>query len=143
MAIDDTDIINSVTKILYPSVAKKLRIKTNVVIAIVDDITNLPSRRQGKQPVLSDFQPITRDFAFIVNVDTPAEKLTSVAKSADVRITDVVVFDAFDLSDGNKSIAFTITIQPTDNMSDSDLQELQTNVISAVEKKCNAKIRDK
>ena len=128
---------------LHPSVAKKLRIKTNVVIAIVDDITNLPQRRQGKQPVLSDFQPITRDFAFIVDSDTPAEKLTSVARSADNRITDVVVFDAFDLSDGNKSIAFTITIQPTDNMSDSDLQELQSKVISAVEKKCNAKIRDK
>lgn len=128
---------------LHPSVAKKLRIKTNVVIAIVDDITNLPPRRRGKQPVLSEFQPITRDFAFIVDSDTPAEKLTSVARSADNRITDVVVFDAFDMSDGNKSIAFTITIQPTDNMSDSDLQDLQTKVISAVEKKCNAKIRDK
>ena len=128
---------------LHPSVAKKLRIKTNVVVAIVDDITNLPPRRRGKQVALPEFQPITRDFAFIVNADTPAEKLTSVAKSVDARIIDVVVFDAFDLSDGNKSIAFTITIQPTDNMSDSDLQELQTKVISAVEKKCDAKIRDK
>ena len=128
---------------LHPSVAKQLRIKTNVVIAIVDDIANLPPRRRGKQPALSEFQPITRDFAFVVNVDTPAEKLTSVARSADSRITDVVVFDAFDMSDGNKSIAFTITIQPTDNMSDTDLQELQNKVISAVEKKCDAKIRDK
>ncbi len=128
---------------LHPSVAKKLRIKTNVVIAIVDDITNLPPRRRGRQPVLSEFQPITRDFAFIVDTNTPAEQLTSVAKSADSRITDIVVFDAFDMGDGKKSLAFTITIQPTDNMSDSDLQELQTKVISAVEKKCNAKIRDK
>ena len=128
---------------LHPSVAKKLRIKTNTVIAIVEDITNLPPRRRGKQVALPDFQPITRDFAFVVNADTPAEKLTSVAKSVDARIVDVVVFDAFDLSDGNKSIALTITIQPTDNMSDSDLQELQTKVISAVEKKCDAKIRDK
>ena len=128
---------------LHPSVAKKLRIKTNVVIGIVDDITNLPAKRVGKQPMLVDFQPITRDFAFIVDTDTPAEKLTSVAKSADNRITDIVVFDAFDLSDGKKSIAFTITIQPTENMSDSDLQELQTKVIDAVEKKCNAKIRYK
>ncbi len=128
---------------LHPSVAKKLRIKTNVVIGIVDDITNLPTGWKLKHEVLSDFQPITRDFAFIVDSDTPAEKLTSVAKSVDNRITDIVVFDAFDLSDGKKSIAFTITIQPTENMSDSDLQELQTKVIDAVEKKCNAKIRDK
>ena len=128
---------------LHPSVAKKLRIKTNVVIAIVEDINNLPSKRGGKQPILSDFQPITRDFAFIVDNNTPSEKLTSVAQSADSRITNVVVFDAFDMSDGNKSIAFTITIEPRENMSDSDLQALQTSVIESVEKKCNAKIRDK
>ena len=128
---------------LHPSVAKKLRIKTNTVIAIVDDIANLPRPRGGKQVVLPEFQPITRDFAFIVSADTPAEKLTSVAKSVDSRITDIVVFDAFDLSDGNKSIAFTITIQPTDNMSDADLQQIQSSVIGSVEKKCNAKIRDR
>ena len=128
---------------LHPSIAKKLRIKTNVVIAIVDDINNLPPKRGGKQPILCDFQPITRDFAFIVDSDTPADKLTSAARSTDSRITNIVVFDAFDLPDGNKSIAFTITIEPRENMSDTDLQSLQTSVINSVEKKCNAKIRDK
>ena len=128
---------------LHPSVAKKLRIKTNVVIAIVDDISVLPAARCGRQPALPDFQPITRDFAFIVDADTPAEKLTSVARVADSRIIDVVVFDAFDMGDGTKSIAFTITIQPNDNMSDSDLLSLQESVIKLVEKKCDAKIRDK
>ncbi|MBR3930819.1 MAG: phenylalanine--tRNA ligase subunit beta [Alphaproteobacteria bacterium] len=128
---------------LHPSVAKKLRIKTNVVIAIVDDISVLPAARCGRQPALPDFQPITRDFAFIVDADTPAEKLTSVARVADSRIIDVVVFDAFDMGDGTKSIAFTITIQPNDNMSDSDLLSLQESVIKLVEKKCDANIRDK
>lgn len=128
---------------LHPSVAKKLRIKTNVVIAIVDDIVNIPNARSSRNVTLSDFQPISRDFAFIVDADTPAEKLVSAARSIDNRITDVVVFDAFDLKDGNKSIAFTITIQPTDNMSDTDLLSLQNSVINAVEQKCNAKIRDK
>ena len=128
---------------LHPSVAKKLRIKTNTVIAIVDDVKNLPSRRGGIEPCLSEFQPITRDFAFIVDADTMAEKLTSAARSADSRITDIIVFDSFELGDGKKSVAFTITIQPTDNMSDTDLMTIQNAVISAVEKKCNAQIRDK
>lgn len=128
---------------LHPSVAKKLRIKTNVVIAIVDDITNIPNVRSSRNITLSEFQPITRDFAFIVDVDTPAEKLISAARAADSRIKDIVVFDAFVLEDGKKSIAFTITIQPTENMSDTDLLSLQDMVIAAVEKKCNAKIRDK
>ena len=128
---------------LHPSVAKKLRIKTNTVIAIVDDVKNLPSRRGGIEPRLSEFQPITRDFAFIVDADTMAEKLTSAARSADSRITDIIVFDSFELGDGKKSVAFTITIQPNDNMSDTDLMTIQNAVISAVEKKCNAQIRDK
>lgn len=128
---------------LHPSVAKKMRIKTNTVIAIVDDVKNLPSRRGGVEPRLSEFQPITRDFAFIVDADTPAEKLTSAARAADGRIVDVNVFDAFELSDGKKSVAFTITIQPMDNMSDTDLMAVQNAVINSVEKRCNAQIRDK
>ncbi|MBQ8294670.1 MAG: phenylalanine--tRNA ligase subunit beta [Alphaproteobacteria bacterium] len=128
---------------LHPSVAKKLRIKTNTVIAIVDNVENLPGAHRPRHIILSEFQPITRDFAFIVNADMPAEKLTGVAMSTDPRITDVVVFDAFEMAENQKSIAFTITIQPTDNMTDADLAKLQTCVIDAVEKKCNAKIRDK
>lgn len=128
---------------LHPSVAKKLRIKTNVVIAIVDDINSLPSRRMGKNITPSEFQPISRDFAFIVDADMMAEKLTSAAASADARITNTVVFDAFDMGDGKKSIAFTITIEPRENMTDTDLLKIQDAVIKSVEQKCNAQIRDK
>ncbi len=128
---------------LHPSIARALKIKTRVNIAIVDDVENLPASRHGREPKLSEFQPITRDFAFIVDGTMPAEKLTGVAMATDARIVDTVVFDAFDLPDGKKSIAFTITIIPTDNMTDEDLQKLQNAVIANVEKRCDAKIRDK
>ncbi len=128
---------------LHPSVAKKLRIKTNVVIAIVDDINNMPQRRIGKNIIPSEFQPIARDFAFIVDADMPSEKITGAALTADPRITDVIVFDAFDMGDGKKSIAFTITIAPRENMTDMDLLKIQDTVIQTVETKCNAQIRDK
>ncbi|MBO8424861.1 MAG: phenylalanine--tRNA ligase subunit beta [Proteobacteria bacterium] len=128
---------------LSPIVAHALKIKTRVNVAIVDNVENLPHTRRVHEPELSEFQPITRDFAFIVDTDMPAERLTGVATASDARITDAVVFDAFTLPDGKKSIAFTITITPMEKMSDSDLQNLQTNVIANVEKKCNAQIRDK
>lgn len=128
---------------LSPMVARALKIKTNVNVAIINDADALPTARRVHEPELSEFQPITRDFAFIVDTDMPAERLTGVATASDARITDVVVFDAFELPDGKKSIAFTITITPTENMSDDDLLKLQDTVISNVEKKCNAKIRDK
>ncbi len=128
---------------LHPSVARALKIKTNVCIAIIDNIEKLPATRIGKEMDLSDFQPIKRDFAFIVDADFPAEKILGVAKTQDIRISDIVVFDAFDMDNGKKSIAFQITIIPTDNMTDGDLMEIQNKIIAAVEKKCDGKIRDK
>ena len=70
-------------------------------------------------------------------------RLVSAARGADKRITDAVVFDAFNMPDGTKSIAIAITIVPTDNMSDTDLISLQNAVIKNVETACNARIRDK
>lgn len=128
---------------LHPAVAKKLHIKTPVVVAVVDDIENLPRGHKLRHETLSEFQPITRDFAFVVDADTMAESLISAAIATDKRITDAVVFDAFGLGDGKKSIAFTITIIPTENMGEEELLKLQNAVIANVEKKCNAKIRDK
>lgn len=128
---------------LHPMIAKQNHIKTTVNVAIVENTDNLPGARHVRRAALSDFQPITRDFAFIVADDAPASALVAAARSADARITDVVVFDAFDMNNGNKSIAFTITITPHENMSDADIMSVQNAVIANVEKKCNAKIRDK
>lgn len=128
---------------LHPSIAKQLHIKTNVFVGIVEDIENLPKNPKYKKIPMTDFMPITRDFAFIVDGNYPAEKITSVAASVDARITDAVVFDSFVMADGKKSIAFTLTIIPTENMSDTDLLKIQNAVIANVESKCNAKIRDK
>jgi len=129
---------------LHPSVAKKLKIKTNVVIGLVDNIDNLPHPSYKKKIVkLSEFQPITRDFAFIVQKDYPAANLTAAARAASNLITDVIVFDSFEMSDGNKSVAFTTTIIPTEKMSEDDLAKLHADIIAAVEKKCPARVRDK
>lgn len=128
---------------LSPIVAREMRIKTRVCVAIVADIDNIPTRRPAKYCAPAEFPPITRDFAFIVAADFPAEKIVNTAIAADRRITHAIVFDAFDMSDGKKSIAFTITIQPDKNMTDADLMEIQNAVIAAVETKCGGKIRDK
>ncbi len=128
---------------LHPAVARALKIKTNVCVGIIENTENIPNTRRTPRNPITDFQPIKRDFAFIVDVACPAQNIVSAARSADTRINDVVVFDAFDMGDNMRSIAFTITIIPTENMTDNDLMEIQTAVINNVEKKCDAKIRDK
>ncbi len=129
---------------LHPSVAKKLKIKTNVVIGIVDNINNLPRRILPRRPiVMSEFQPITRDFAFVVPNDFPAAQLTAAARAASNLITDVIVFDSFEMGDGKKSVAFTVTFTPREKMTEDDLAKLHGDIIAAVEKKCPARVRDK
>ena len=129
---------------LHPSVAKKLKIKTNVVIAMADNIENLPRENtKRKVPNLSEFQPITRDFAFVVAADFPASSLTAATRGASQLISDIVVFDSFAMDDNNKSVAFTVTIVPREKMSDDDLAKIHADIIATVEKKCPARVRDK
>jgi phenylalanyl-tRNA synthetase beta chain len=126
---------------LHPTVAHKLHIKVPTCIAIIDDVSVLPNTPKYAKTPISEFQPITRDFAFVVESKFPAERLVATARAADNRIGDVVIFDSFDMGGGNKSVAFTITIYPTENMGDTELTELQNKVISMVETKCHATLR--
>ena len=126
---------------LHPSVAKQLHIKTKVFVGLVEDIENLPKNPKNAKIPMTEFMPITRDFAFVVDNKFPAEKIISTALSADSSVAQVVIFDAFDMGDNKKSIAFTITIYPDHNMDDKELLEIQNKVIKNIETKCNARLR--
>lgn len=128
---------------VHPMVRRALKIKGRVYVAIVDDVAVLAQKRRRDITPITEFQPISRDFSFIIDDNVAAGDLMMAARGADAHITDVIVFDAFDMGDGKKSIALTITITPDKNMSDTDLLDIQNAVIAACAKKCNAQIRDK
>jgi len=126
---------------LHPSIAKQLHIKTRVCVAIVEDIALLPTNPKHKKIPVTDFMPITRDFAFVVDKNYEAQKIVQTAQASDSRIANVVIFDSFDMGNGEKSIAFTITVYPETNMTDEDLLKIQNTVIANIESKCPAKLR--
>ena len=126
---------------LHPSIAKQLHIKNKVFVAMVEDINNLPQNPKTKKTPITEFMPITRDFAFVVDNKFAAEKIVNTAISADSRISGAVIFDSFDMGDGKKSVAFTITIYPENNMDESELSKIQETVIKNIESKCGAKLR--
>ena len=126
---------------LHPSVAKQLHIKTKVFVGLIENIDVLPQNPKNKKTPITEFMPITRDFAFVMDKNFESQKIISTAVSADSRIDNAVVFDAFDMGNGQKSIAFTITIYPDTNMSDKDLLDIQDKVIKNIETKCGAKLR--
>ena len=126
---------------LHPSVAKQLHIKSKVFVGIVNNIDDLPKNPKYKKISMTDFMPIKRDFAFVVDSNFESQKIIAAAMAADSGISDVVIFDAFDMENGQKSIAFTITIYPDHNMSDKELLDIQDKVIKNIENKCGAKLR--
>ena len=126
---------------LHPSVAKQLHIKTKVFVALAENIEDLPKNPKSKKTPITDFMPITRDFAFVVDSKFESQKIVATANASDSSIDSVVVFDSFDMGNGQKSIAFTITIYPDHNMSDKELIEIQDKVIKNIENKCGAKLR--
>jgi phenylalanyl-tRNA synthetase beta chain len=96
--------------------------------------------------VLSPFQMLTRDFAFVVDTDVTAALILRAAQGADKQlITGVKVFDLFEgpsLGEGKKSVALEVTIQPTDRtLTDEDLEALQTKIVGKVEKATGGNLR--
>jgi phenylalanyl-tRNA synthetase beta chain len=78
---------------------------------------------------------VTRDFAFIVPADVPAENLVRTIRGADKAvITAVRLFDRFESTDG-LSLAFEVTLQPRDkSFTDEQIGEISQRIVTAAEK---------
>jgi phenylalanyl-tRNA synthetase beta chain len=94
----------------------------------------------------SSFQPLARDFAFVVASDVSAEKLIKAAKQADkVLITEVSIFDVFEggaMGEGKKSIALSVTLQPREKtLTDAEIEGVSAKVVAAVNKATGGELR--
>lgn len=106
-------------------------------------------RAKGKaRPLLrpSPFQPVERDFAFIVPADLPAETLLRAARGVDKKlIAEVRLFDVYQgkgIEDGKKSLAITVRLQPTDaTLTDAQIDGFSKKLIDAVKKATSGKLR--
>jgi len=80
-------------------------------------------------------QPVTRDFAFIVPTDLPAENLVRAIRSSDKQwITEARLFDRFETPEG-LSLAVEVTLQPSEkSFTDVELAEISKRVVAAAEK---------
>ncbi|GEO81110.1 phenylalanine--tRNA ligase subunit beta [Pararhodospirillum oryzae] len=135
---------------LHPSVLELLDVKGPVVGAEIDlDILPLPKARptRARAPLsLSPFQPVGRDFAFVVEEAVSAEAVIRAARGADrALIVDVQVFDVYQgdrLEAGRKSLALAVTLQPTDHtLSETEIEAVSSKVIAAVTKATGGTLR--
>ena len=95
---------------------------------------------------LSLFQPVERDFAFVVNTAVKAADIIRAAQNADKKlITDVTIFDVYEgkgIEKGKKSIAIAVTIQPREKtMTDAEIETLSEKIVAEVAKRTGGVLR--
>ncbi|RYF95169.1 MAG: phenylalanine--tRNA ligase subunit beta, partial [Caulobacteraceae bacterium] len=94
---------------------------------------------------LSQFMPLGRDFAFLVDAAKPAGDLVRAVAGADkALISGVRVFDVYQgagVPEGQKSLAIEVTLQPREKtLADAEIAALSSRIVAAAEK-AGAKLR--
>jgi phenylalanyl-tRNA synthetase beta chain len=131
---------------LHPALCADLDLPLgSVAMEIFLDAIPEPKRRKKAAPTLPPFQPIRRDFAFLVAAATPADNLIRAIRGADRQITAVSLFDRYDgknLPDGQISLALAVTIQPTEKpLTDPELDAIASKITAAVAKATGGVLR--
>ena len=114
-------------------------------------LDRIPAARQrptrAKPPLeLSAFQPVSRDFAFIVDRKVKAGDLVRAAQGVDRKlITDVTVFDLYEgkgIEESKKSIAIAVTLQPREKtMTDQEIDAVAAKIVAEVTRKTGGVLR--
>jgi phenylalanyl-tRNA synthetase beta chain len=115
---------------------------------ILDRIPQGKQRPTRAKPVLelSAFQPVSRDFAFIVDRTVKAGDIVRAAQGVDKKlITDVTVFDVYEgkgIDEAKKSIAIAVTMQPREKtMTDEEIEAVAAKLVAEVAKKTGGTLR--
>ncbi len=135
---------------LHPLTLEALDIEGPVSVAEVF-LDRLPEQKAKPTKVkpkleLSAFQPVVRDFAFLVDQKVTAADITRAAQSADKAL--IVAVDVFDLyegkgvPEGKKSLAIAVTLQPREKtLTDAEIDAVAKKIVDEVSKKTGATLR--
>jgi phenylalanyl-tRNA synthetase beta chain len=135
---------------LHPRTLEALRADGPLMAfeVILDRIPAAKQRPTRAKPALelSAFQPVSRDFAFIVDRAVKAGDIVRAAQGVDKKlITDVTVFDVYEgkgIDDDKKSIAIAVTIQPREKtMTDEEIDAVAARITAEVTKKTGGVLR--
>jgi phenylalanyl-tRNA synthetase beta chain len=135
---------------LHPRVLERLG-ADGPLIAFEVILDSLPEARQrptrAKPAIeLSAFQPVSRDFAFIVERTVRAGDILRAAQNVDKKlITGVTVFDVYEgkgIDEAKKSVAIAVTMQPREKtMTDQEIDAVGAKIVAEVNKKTGGVLR--
>lgn len=127
---------------LHPAALKALDVEGPVYAFELDvDVLPLAKPKSTKtRPMLerAELTPIRRDLAFVVAASVSAGDIVRHAQSADKQlITSVDVFDVYQgprVSEGHKSVAIEVTLQPREALKDEQIQKVMERIVASVAK---------
>jgi phenylalanyl-tRNA synthetase beta chain len=116
-----------------------------VILEKIPDPKAKPTRAKPMLE-LSPFQPVERDFAFVVDNAVKAADIVRAALSVDRKlIVSVTLFDVYEgtgIEPGKKSIAIAVTMQPREKtMTDPEIDALGQRIVAEVTKKTGGALR--
>jgi phenylalanyl-tRNA synthetase beta chain len=134
---------------IHPGVLKELDVTGPAVgFEVLLDAVPLPRAKSRARPLLklSPFQPVERDFAFIVDAGVAAETLLRAARGVDKKlVSEVRLFDIYTgpgVGEGKKSLAITVVLQPEEaTLTEEALEAFSQKLVAAVEKATGGSLR--
>ena len=135
---------------LHPRMLEALDAKGPIVACeIILDVLPPPKAKPTRMKpklVLSEFQPVSRDFAFIVDKGVAAADVLKAVQAAERQlVTGADVFDVYEgpgIGDDKKSIAVAVTLQPTEKtLTDVEIEAVAGKIVAEVSKKTGAVLR--
>jgi phenylalanyl-tRNA synthetase beta chain len=135
---------------LHPGALEALKadgplVAFEVILERIPDAKAKPTRARPALE-LSQFQPVDRDFAFVVERTVKAADIVRAAQAVDRKlIAGVTVFDVYEgagVDPGKKSIAIAVTIQPRERtMTDQEIEALAAKIVAEVGKRTGGVLR--
>jgi len=135
---------------LHPRTLEALDVTGPLVAfeVILERIPEPKAKATRAKPVLElpPFQPIERDFAFVVERTVPAGDIVRAASAAERKlVTRVTVFDVYEgvgIPPGKKSIAIAVTLQPRDKtLTDQEIDAVASRIVAEVTRKTGGTLR--
>jgi len=134
---------------IHPRALKAIDVEAPMLaFEIFLDALPAPRAKGRAKPPLEklELQPLTRDFAFVVDDSVAAADLVRAAFGADKQlISDVSLFDVYRgerMQAGKKSLAIEVTLQPREKtLTDADIEAVGAKIVSAVMKATGGTLR--
>ncbi|MDF1720336.1 MAG: phenylalanine--tRNA ligase subunit beta [Minwuia sp.] len=135
---------------VHPSILEALDIKGPVVAfeVFVEAIPQPKAGRKTTRPplIVSDFQAVSRDFAFVVGRDTAVADMIRAARGADKNlITGVEIFDLYEgenIGADAKSVAMSVRMEPVDRtLTDEEIDAVAARIVANMAKTTGATLR--